>query len=194
MTGKPKTLLVWDIDDVLNRFMFHCLRRFPTDKHLKYEELSVMPPYGLLGISKEQYLATLDSCRPELYKEGPKPELLRFFERHGADFHHVALSAAPVRFAPYSAQWLLQYFGLWIQHCIFIPSQRAGVVVRSQRFQSKGEALASLGANAVLIDDSPLNTADAEKYGCRAMLFPAPWNENRNMPVEDFLNELLKLK
>jgi len=26
------------------------------------------------------------------------------------------------------------------------------------------------------------------------MLFPAPWNENRNMPVEDFLNELLKLK
>ena len=189
----PKPILVWDIDDVLNRFMFHCLHRFPTDKQLKYEDLAVMPPYGLLGISKEQYLATLDSCRPDLYKEGPRPEIMRFFERHGADFHHVALSAAPVRFAPDSAQWLLRHFGRWIQSCIFIPSPRPGVTVQSQRFRSKGEALLSLGANAALIDDSPLNTADAEKNGCRTMLFPAPWNENRNMPVEDFLNELIKL-
>ena len=119
---------------------------------------------------------------------------MRFFERHGAEFHHAALSAAPVRFAPDSAQWLLRYFGLWIQSCIFIPSKRPGVIVLSQRFKSKGEALSSLGDNAVLIDDSPLNIADAEKYGCRTMLFPAPWNENRNMPVEDFLNELMKLK
>ena len=44
------------------------------------------------------------------------------------------------------------------------------------------------------LDVEIIPAADAEKYGCRAMLFPAPWNENRNMPVEDFLNELLKLK
>ena len=68
------------------------------------------------------------------------------------------------------------------------------MTVLSQRFKSKGEALASLGTDAVLIDDSPLNTADAQKKGCRAMLFPAPWNENRNMPIDDFLNELTKIK
>lgn len=194
MTGKKKTLLVWDIDDVLNRFMFRCLSRFPTEKHLEYEELTVMPPYGLLGISKEQYLATLDFCRPDLYKEAPRCELLRFFERHGADFRHAALSAAPVRFAPDSAQWLLRHFGNWIQTCFFIPSPRPGVTIQSQGFKSKGEALLSLGTDAVLIDDSPLNTADAQKYGCRAMLFPAPWNDNRNMSIDEFLNELIKFK
>ena len=194
MTEMPKTLLVWDIDDVLNRFMFHCLLRFPSRKHLKYEELTVMPPYGLLEITEAQYLATLDSCRPDLYKEGPRPEVLRFFERYGADFNHIALSAAPVQFMPHSAEWLLKHFGLWFQSCIFIPSKRPRITVLSQRFKSKGEALASLGDNAVLIDDSPLNTADAQKQGCRAMLFPAPWNENRDMPIDDFLNELTKIK
>jgi len=194
MTEKQKTLLVWDIDDVLNRFMFLCLGRFPAKRSLRYEDLSVMPPYELLGISKEQYLDTLDSCRPVLYKEAPRPEVMRFFERHGSDFQHIALSAAPIKFAPDSAQWLLRHFGCWIQSCIFIPSPRPDVIVRSQRFRSKGEALLSLGGTPVLIDDSPLNIADARKCGCRTMTFPAPWNENRNVPVNDFLNELIKLK
>ena len=95
MTNRPeKILLLWDIDDVLNRFMQLCFSRFPAEKKLDYGDLTVNPPHELLGITKEQYLATLDSCRPELYKERPRPEIRLFFERHGHRFRHAALSTA----------------------------------------------------------------------------------------------------
>ena len=194
MTETAKTLLVWDIDDVLNRFMFLAFEDLLARKKMKYEELSVMPPCEKLGIGKPEYLAALDAARPGLYREGPRPEVMDFFERHGGDFEHVALSAAPVRFAPDSARWLLRHFGRWIQSCVFIPSPRPGVTVLSQRFRSKGEALAALGSRAVLIDDSPLNAADALEHGGRALLFPAPWNQNRGLPIADFLDGLVKLK
>ena len=191
---KPKTLLVWDIDDVLNRFVFLSMVRIPSAKNVRYEDLTVYPPLELLGITDEEFLAALDATRAVLYDEGPRPEVLCFFERHGTEFHHAVLSAVPIHFAPYSAQWLLHHFGKWIQTCIIIPNRRPGHVALEQRFKTKGEALRSLGADAVLIDDLPGNIADAQRYGCRTMTFPAPWNENRDLPIDDFLNGLLKLK
>ena len=194
MTDQKKTLLLWDIDDVLNRFMRLCFNRFPAQKKLDYENLTENPPHELLGIRKEQYLATLDQCRTDLYKEGPRPEIRHFFEQHGHEFRHAALSAVPMRYAPDSAQWLLKHFGVWIQTCIFIPSPRPDFQLGSQLFRTKGEAAAAFGPDAVLIDDSPANIADAAKHGCRTLLFPAPWNEKRNRSAADFLNELINLK
>ena len=194
MTDRRKILLLWDIDDVLNRFMELCCSRFPAERKPDYGDLTVNPPHELLGITREEYLATLDACRPELYKEGPRPEIRLFFERHGHEFRHAALSAVPMRFAPDSAQWVLRHFGPWIQNCVFIPSPRPDFRIGSQLFRSKGEAASAFGPGAVLIDDSPANIADAGKHGCRTMLFPAPWNENRGRSVGDFLNELIDLK
>lgn len=194
MSKDQKTLLAWDIDDVLNQFMLLCLPRFPSSRQLKYEELTVNPPYELLGISKEQYLETLDASRADLYKNLPRPEVLRFFEAYGECFLHTAVSAVPLRFASGSAQWLLQHFGKWIQSFIFIPSPRPGVQMLSQQFNTKAEALKSFHADSILIDDAPSNVQDALNNGCKAILFPAPWNENRDMEIDDFLNKLLKLK
>ena len=194
MTERQKILLVWDIDDVLNQFMLHCLPRFPSQRQLRYEELTVNPPHELLGISKEQYLATLDASRADLYQIPPRPEIMSFFDRHGAKFHHAAVSAVPLQFAPCSAQWLLSHFGKWIQSFIFIPSPRPGMNMLSQQFHTKGEALKSLNSEAILIDDAPANVLDANKNGFEARLFPAPWNENRKLSINDFLNNLLDLK
>ena len=193
-TGPDKILLLWYIDDVLNRFMQLCYNFFPAWKKPDYRDLTENPPHKLLGISKEQYLATLDSCRPDLYKEGPRPEILLFFERHGHEFRHVALSSVPIRFAPDSARWVLRHFGAWIQNCVFIPSPRPDFRIASELFRSKGEAAAFFGPDAILIDESPANAEDAEKHGCRAMLFPAPWNPNRDMSIDEFLNKLIQLK
>ena len=194
MTDREKILLLWDVDDVLNRFMQLCCRRFPAERKLDYADLTVNPPHELLGLGREEYLATLDACRPELYQEGPRPEIRLFFERHGNEFRHAALSAVPMRFAPDSAQWVLRHFGAWIQTCVFIPSPRPDFRMRSQLFRSKGEAAAAFGPGAVLIDDSPANVADAEKHGCRTMLFPTPWNKSRDRSVADFLEELITIE
>lgn len=193
MSKGQKTLLAWDIDDVLNQFMRLCLPRFPSQRQLTYEELTVNPPYKLLGISKEQYLETLDASRAELYKVPPRQEVLRFFEAYGERFHHTAISAVPLRFASGSAQWLLRHFGKWIQSFVFIPSPRTGVKMLSQQFHTKAEALKSFNADPILIDDAPSNVQDARGNGCKAMLFPAPWNENKDMKIDDFLDKLLEL-
>ena len=194
MSKEQKTLLAWDIDDVLNEFMLHCLPRFPSKKRLAYGELTFNPPYDLLGISKEQYLATLDASRADLYQKPPRPEVIAFFTKHGGYFHHTAISAVPLRFASESAQWLLQHFGQWIQSFIFIPSPRQGMEMKSQQFHTKSEALRAINRNVVLIDDNPANVLDAQSNGCNARLFPAPWNDNRNMNISDFLDKLLELK
>ena len=117
-TTGPGPILLWDIDDVLNGFMRLWFDRFFSSGELAYEDLAVNPPHELLGITRERYLETLDSCRPDLYTKGPRPEVRRFFERHGREFRHAALSAVPMRFAPDSAQWLLRHFGAWIQSCL----------------------------------------------------------------------------
>ena len=63
----------------------------------------------------------------------------------------------------------------------------------SQQFHTKGEALKSFNRDAILIDDAPANVLDAKKNGFRARLFPAPWNDNRNQPIDVFLNNLLEI-
>ena len=187
-------LLVWDIDDVLNQFMLHCLPHFPSERKFTYEELTVNPPYGILGISKEQYLATLDAARADLYQLPPRPEIMRFFEDYGECFHHTAVSAVPLAYAPDSAQWLLRHFGKWIQNCTFIPSPRPGVEMKAQQYHTKSEAIRAFNREALLIDDSPANVLEARENGCEAWLFPAPWNENRTQNIQDFLNRLLVFK
>ena len=194
MKEEQKTLLVWDIDDVLNQFMLHCLPRFPSQRLFRYEELTVNPPYELLGISKEQYLATLDASRADLYQLPPRREILDFFEKYGDCFHHASVSAVPLRFASDSAQWLLHHFGKWIQTFCFIPSPRPGMNMRSQQFHTKSDAIKAFNREAVLIDDAPGNVVDACNNGITAILFPAPWNDNRNQTIDDFLNKLLDFR
>jgi hypothetical protein len=60
MSSKPeKTLLIWDIDDVLNTLMQqYAACGLPENaKRLSYDELTENPPHRLLRISKEDYLS-----------------------------------------------------------------------------------------------------------------------------------------
>ena len=54
--------------------------------------------------------------------------------------------------------------------------------------------MASLGKSAWLIDDSPHNVEEVRKHGGNALLFPAPWNSAKDIPVDDFLQQLKDLE
>ena len=192
-----KTLLIWDIDDVLNTLMQQYVAcGLPENaKKLSYDELTENPPHRLLGISKEDYLFSLDRVRAgRFYDLPPRPEVMAFFDECGHLFDHIVLSAVPVRFMEKSSAWVLHYFGEWIQSCLFIPSHRPDRNVKSQLFASKAEAVKFFGSWAVLIDDSVKNVEETLFSGGRAVYFPAPWNRERNTSIDMFLKSLKELE
>lgn len=186
-------VILWDVDDVLNRlteiWFDTSARKF--NPPFAYGALTQNPPHELLKISKRDYLDSLDDCREHfLYREPPRPEVMTFFHTSGQLFRHVALSAVPAVFMGRSAEWIFRYFGAWIQTVCFIPSARENFPVASMSFDSKSEAAASFGG--ILVDDSPANVADVLNNGGNALLFPAPWNSARDLPVFQLLNSLMQ--
>ena len=197
MSSKPeKTLLIWDVDDVLNTLMQQYIAcGLPENaKRLSYEELTENPPHKLLGISKEDYLSSLDRVRAgDFYDLLPRPEVAAFFAECGHLFDHMILSAVPLKFMEKSSAWVLHYFGEWIQNCLFIPSVRPDCCVKSQMFSGKAEAVKFFGQRAVLIDDSVKNVEETRSSGGRAVYFPAPWNPEK-ISADVFLKSLRGLE
>ncbi|MFA6548452.1 MAG: hypothetical protein WCT39_00775, partial [Candidatus Margulisiibacteriota bacterium] len=113
--------IVWDVDDVLNNLMQVWFDEFWHPKYsatkLTYGEICANPPYQLLGVNKETYLASLDdfrlSGRYELLE--PVKEVREWFCTHGDKCRHVALTRVPIAVAHVSAAWVLKHFGQWIR-------------------------------------------------------------------------------
>ncbi len=191
-----RPLLVWDVDDVLNELLRFWLsvENAGTGRNVPFSALTENPPDRLLGLSRKEYLSSLDAYRAGgHYRQPPREEIMTFFRTHGGRFRHLVLSAVPIRFAGRSADWVLTYFGPWIQNCLFVPSPRPDFPMESQLFSSKAEAMARIGGDAVLIDDSPLHVNETVKTGASALLFPAPWNDNNSLPVRTFLDRIAQL-
>ena len=186
-------LILWDVDDVLNDLTRVCVEKILSRNYpgLVYENLRHNPPLPELECDRETFVAMLDECRERYFAElVPQSEVLGFFREHGGSFRSMALSAAPMSIAPESAKWVLTHFGKWIQSTLYVPSFRANYLVESAMFSGKEEAAKLLGG--ILIDDSPENVKKVLNTGGRALLFPAPWNENRNMSRKEFFDLLLK--
>ena len=186
-------LLLWDIDDVLNDLMslFAATVAQKLKPGVKAAELKSNPPLEALDCTLETYLAALDECRENfLFGSLPKEEVRTFLRIRGGHFRSAALSSCPMNMAPRSAAWVLRHFGSWIQGVLFVPSPRKKIVIESFLYRSKAEAVCELGG--ILIDDAPANVEAVRKAGGRALCFPAPWNENRNMSYDEFFTLLLK--
>lgn len=185
--------IVWDVDDVLNDLMrqwfTHGWLRDHPECRIRYEELAGNPPHRVLGITREEYLATLDSFRKTANGRNlePNAELLSWFRNHGDRLRHIALTARPLETAPDVAAWVMRHFGVWIRCFGFVPSRAATPVPVYDR--SKGEYLKWLGCGDVLVDDSAENIADASALGLKALLYPQPWN-NSALTVDALLKEL----
>ena len=186
--------IVWDVDDVLNDLTRAWFENEWVPLHpacrLGYHELKTNPPHQLLGVSKEEYLASLDRFRlsQAATSRAPDTALLNWFRAHGDQYRNIALTARPRETVCPALQWLLGHFGEWFQTVAFVPSERPGQSFR-QPDRSKADYLAWLGKADFLIDDTAENCSAAEKLGIRSFLVAQPWNESR-LSMRDILKVL----
>ncbi|WP_263419083.1 hypothetical protein [Terriglobus albidus] len=185
--------LVWDVDDVLNDLMhqwFHC-QWMPDhpECRLRFEDLSCNPPHAALGVSREEYLTSMDLFRrTNRAKEmEPNPEVVAWFFQYGARFRHVALTARPLATAPDVASWVFKYFGLWIRTFGVVPSRHDADTPLYDL--TKGEYLRWLRSGDVLIDDSSENISQAAGLGMRVLQPAQPWN-NSELTMQALLHQL----
>lgn len=173
--------IAWDVDDVLNDLM----RVWFEDRWLKthiectirYESLTANPPHRLLGVSKTEYLRSLDEFRLSAGYQNmsPLPEIKEWFLKYGSHFRHVVLTATPLVAAPASSSWVLRHFGKWIRTFHFIPSKRDGQNI-PEYDESKADFLKWLDKADVFVDDNEENLQGVEKLGLKSILIPRPWN------------------
>lgn len=188
--------IAWDIDDVLNELMkewFNEWRQQYPECKVDYKDITKNPPHELLGISKEEYLASLDKFRLNKYSElKPIPEILNWFKNHGDKYRHIALTSTPLKTASISAEWVIRNYGIWIRTFHFIPSRREGVII-PEYDKTKGEYLFNNKADAI-IEDSEENIQSAEKAGVKGIIFSRPWNGGKDTIIEMLLkiNKLLQ--
>ena len=174
--------VVWDVDDVLNDLMRSWLASVWAPDHpgaaARYADLRKNPPDELLGLSRTEYLLSLDEFRHGTgYAQlEPNPDILTWLEAEGSRCRHVALTATPLGAVPATASWVLRHFGRWIREFAFIPAEREGEILHTYD-ANKGAWLARSGVSSVLVDDSPLNLAMAQASGAAALLWPQPWND-----------------
>jgi uncharacterized HAD superfamily protein len=186
--------IAWDIDDTLNDLMRQWFEKkwLPTHKNcsISHEELIENPPHKILGVSKEEYLTSLDEFRlSQQYMEmKPVAEIEQWFDKHGDNFKHIAITAVPARTAHTSASWLLQKFGRWIRMYHFIPSWRQNENLPVYD-HNKQEALKQFKNIDVFIDDNEFNLTNIDANRIKGILFPRPWNKN-TASIAETLKEL----
>jgi hypothetical protein len=174
--------VVWDVDDVLNDLMHSWFDSVWIPDHpgelLRYPDVSQNPPHGLLGVSRDEYLSSLDEFRlgPGYARLEPNPDVLSWLAAEGWRSRHVALTATPLRAVPTTAAWVLRHFGRWIREFAFIPAERTGETLPIYDLD-KGQWLGRYGASSILVDDSPQNIAAARAAGVATLSWPRPWND-----------------
>lgn len=186
--------IVWDVDDVLNdltREWFHqeWLTSHP-ECQVSYADLLENPPHRHLGITLGDYLHSLDSFRLSAPAAAmrPDPFIIKWFQKNGRYYRHIALTARPQRTVWPAMQWMLLFFVPWFQLFGFVPSPRKGDT-SFQPDTSKGDFLAWLTKADFFIDDSPENVHDAQRLGIQSFLVDRPWNKG-GLSLPEILDRL----
>jgi hypothetical protein len=172
--------------------MFEWFKEFKKKNQVSaaYTDLRRNPPCDELGISLDSYLESLDEFRAgRMLELTPLPEVFEWFEIYGAAYRHIALTAVPFKFAPYSAQWLFKHYGNWFREYHFVPSPRKSDKIIAYD-ENKGDVLKRLDRVDLFIDDNEKNIAQAAKLGIKSITFPCPWNKSRESSVAESLNAI----
>lgn len=190
--------IAWDIDDVLNELMKEWFEKLWKPEHpeykIDYKDIIKNPPHELLGVSKEEYLSSLDKFRLNKYSElKPISEISEWFKSYGDKCRHIALTSTPLITSSISAEWVIRNYGIWIRTFHFIPSHREGVII-PQYDKTKGEYLL-LNKADIIVEDSEENIQSAKKVGVEGIIFPRPWNSGKDTVNEMLLkiNKLLQI-
>lgn len=187
--------IAWDVDDVLNNLMGCWLeKKWKIDRPdygLNFEEIKVNSPHDILGITLEEYQASLDEFRlsPDFPRLEPDPKILEWFNRYGYRARHLALTAVPQACAHVSAEWTFRHFGKWIRTFHFVPSYRERADCPDYD-QSKAEFLQWISKVDVLVEDNESNAKAAAQIGVQSILVDRPWNSS-DLSLTNALSQLL---
>ncbi len=173
--------IVWDLDDVLNTLMKDWCEDpdYGQKYQASFEQLTQNPPHEILGITKEQYLSSLDSFRlTKAAKKPPHPEVLSWFQEKGHLFEHRILTARPIHTSAQASDWVFTFFGQWVRGFFFVPSTREDDPSFSYE-KNKKDMLKKMKHVDYFIDDTPSNIKQAEELSIKSFTFPAPWNSQK---------------
>ncbi|MDD2890483.1 MAG: hypothetical protein PHE49_07575 [bacterium] len=176
--------IIWDIDDVLNDLMKSWFENIwlPSNPgcRLSYKNLTSNPPNELLNLQKEDYFKLLDEYRNSNKANNMKPDekVIKWFEKYGENFRHIALTARPTHTVSAVAEWVLCYFGKWIRTISFIPSGRPNIYMPTYD-KGKVEYLKWFGKADFFIDDKTEDIEGAKKLGIKSYLVAQPWNNGK---------------
>lgn len=188
--------IVWDVDDVLNESMRIWFEEIWKPSHLdsqfSYSDITENPPDRVLGISRAEYLSSLDVFRlsEQARNMRPNPAILEWLRSSGADYRHMALTARPLDSASVAAEWLFRHFGTHIRAFGVAPARLAVGAPAYDR--NKADFLRWLGSADVLVDDIEENLQAASELGIRGVLYPQPWNRS-SQSVSEVLESLAEL-
>jgi len=189
--------IVWDVDDVLNDLMRAWFEQKWLPGHpgcsLRYDAIIENPPDRLLGITKIEYLESLDCFRlsPAARLLQPLPEVIDWFRQHGHLFRHMALTATPLRSAHLSAEWVIRHYGNWIRSFHFVPSVREGQPATPYA-RTKEDFFRRSEKVDLFIDDNPTHIEAARRAGICTLTMPRPWNREKQT-IHSMLNVLVSL-
>ena len=179
--------ICFDIDDCLNFLTYNWLNYYKlyNECDIECEQLVENPPHKILEISKKEYLEFLNEFRFDSYENLiPNIEILNWFEKCGDKAYFSVLTSVPRKYASISAEWVLRYFGNWIQSINFIYSKREND--NSIRyFSNKGEWINWFGKVDFFIDDSEKNLQEATMLNPDLICYcpKCPWNSGEDIEV-----------
>jgi hypothetical protein len=176
-------VIMWDVDDVLNDLMRDWFRGYWLPKHpvcrVDYDGITANPPHELLGITKKEYLESLDSFRMEKFEElKPLPEIQEWFQLHGDKAEHIVVTSVPLIAARHSAGWVYSHFGHWIRSFNVVPSPRPGVTP-DHGPKTKAEYIRTFSKVDIVVEDNPETLCSMQKLGFSIITIPRPWNESK---------------
>ena len=178
--------IVWDIDDVLNNLMAAWFEDGWRGKHgdcrLEIKNLVENPPHRVLGVSREEYLASLDEFRASCERTlEPNATILEWLKNKGRNYRHFALTARPLASVPAQTEWLFRNFGEFIRGYGVVPSRPA---TEEPYDRNKADYLSWMSVGDIFVDDNEENIRAAVELGLTGILYPQPWNRSRLNPLE----------
>lgn len=189
-------VIMWDVDDVLNDLMgdWFSLSWLPAHPNctLKYSGMTKNPPHELLGVTKSEYLDSLDAFRQSSFKElKPLPEMLEWFSLYGNKAEHRVVTAVPTNASHYSAEWVFRHFGTWIHSFNIVPSPREGQ--EDHGVKSKSEYIRTFSRVDLVVEDNLDTIRSMKELGIETVTIPRPWNSASGTLAESLRAMRLKI-
>jgi len=188
--------IVWDMDDVLNELMLAWFTRSWKPAHpsceLSYSDITENPPDRVLGVTRSEYLSSLDKFRvsESARNMNPNPAVLDWLRNCGFGYRHIVLTARPLDSAPHAAEWVFRHFGAYMRAFGVAPTRLPPGTPAYDL--DKGDFLRWFGKADILVDDSEENLRAATELGIRGVLYPQPWNRSSHT-VRETLESLAQI-